>query len=109
MALGATFSALEVVPLTLLTLDAWDFYRLTRGESGAAFRHRWTFYFLMAVGFWNFVGAGVFGFLINMPIVSYYEIGTILTDQPRPCRLHRRVRHAGRRAHGVRAARGHER
>ena len=42
-------------------------------------RHRWTFYFLMAVGFWNFLGAGVFGFLINTPIVSYYEIGTILT------------------------------
>ena len=33
----------------------------------------------MAVGFWNFVGAGVFGFLINTPIVSYYEVGTILT------------------------------
>ena len=79
MALGATFSALEVVPLTLLTLDAWDFYRITRGESARAFRHRWTFFFLMAVGFWNFVGAGVFGFLINTPIVSYYEIGTILT------------------------------
>jgi nitric oxide reductase subunit B len=79
MALGATFSALEVVPLTLLTLDAWDFYRVTRGESAPAFRHRWTFFFLMAVGFWNFVGAGIFGFLINMPIVSYYEVGTLLT------------------------------
>lgn len=79
MALGATFSALEVVPLTLLTLDAWDFYKVTRGEGLAAFRHRWTFFFLMAVGFWNFVGAGVFGFLINMPIVSYYEVGTSLT------------------------------
>jgi nitric oxide reductase subunit B len=33
----------------------------------------------MAVGFWNFLGAGVFGFLINTPIVSYYEVGTILT------------------------------
>ena len=42
-------------------------------------RHLWTFYFLMAVGFWNFVGAGVFGFLINTPIVSYYEVGTLLT------------------------------
>ena len=30
-------------------------------------------------GFWNFLGAGVFGFLINLPIVSYYEIGTALT------------------------------
>jgi len=79
MALGATFSALEVVPLTLLTLDAWDFYRVTQPQAGQAHRHRWTFYFLMAVGFWNFVGAGVFGFLINTPIVSYYEIGTTLT------------------------------
>jgi len=34
----------------------------------------------MAVGFWNFVGAGVFGFLINLPIVSYFEIGTVLTS-----------------------------
>jgi len=78
MALGATFSALEVVPLTLLTLDAWDFSRVTRG-AGPAYRHRWTFFFLMAVGFWNFTGAGVFGFLINTPIVNYYEIGTLLT------------------------------
>jgi nitric oxide reductase subunit B len=78
MALGATFSALEVVPLTLLTLDAWDFHRVTRGD-GAAHRHRWTFFFLMAVGFWNFTGAGIFGFLINLPIVSYFEVGTTLT------------------------------
>jgi nitric oxide reductase large subunit len=35
--------------------------------------------FLVAVGFWNFLGAGVFGFLINLPVVSYYEIGTALT------------------------------
>jgi len=41
--------------------------------------HKWTIYFLMAVGFWNFVGAGVFGFLINLPIVSYFEVGTLLT------------------------------
>ena len=33
----------------------------------------------MAVGFWNFTGAGIFGFLINMPIVSYFEMGTNLT------------------------------
>ena len=79
MALSSTFSALEVVPLTLLTLDAWDFVRLTRGEDGTPFRHTWTAYFLMAVGFWNFTGAGVFGFLINMPIVSYFEAGTNLT------------------------------
>lgn len=79
MALSATFSALEVVPLTLLTLDAADFVTVTRGDAGVPFRHKWTFYFLMAVGFWNFTGAGVFGFLINMPIVSYFEVGTNLT------------------------------
>jgi nitric oxide reductase subunit B len=78
MAASAVFSALEVVPLTLLTLDAWDFVKVTRGESGLQ-RHRWTFRFLMAVGAWNFLGAGIFGFLINTPIVSYYEVGTILT------------------------------
>jgi nitric oxide reductase subunit B len=84
LALSAVFSALEVVPLTLLTLDAWDFIKLTRGKCEVcgqeiAMPHKWTFYFLMAVGFWNFIGAGVFGFLINMPIVSYYEVGTMLT------------------------------
>ena len=79
MALSSAFSALEVVPLTLITLDAWDFVTVTTGESTAPFRHKWTFYFLMAVGFWNFIGAGIFGFLINMPIVSYFEMGTNLT------------------------------
>ena len=83
MALGATFSAMEVVPLTLLTLDAWDFINLTSGQCGIcgkeiAVPYKWTFYFLMAVGFWNFV-AGIFGFLINLPIVSYFEVGTMLT------------------------------
>ncbi len=84
MALAAMFSAMEVVPLTLLTLDAWDFIKLTRSQSepsgqDLAAAHKWTFYFLMAVGFWNFLGAGVFGFLINLPVVSYFEVGTLLT------------------------------
>lgn len=84
MAMSALFSVLEVVPLTLLTLDAWDFVRTTRGDCDVcdkkiAIPHKWTFYFLMAVGFWNFVGAGIFGFLINLPIVSYYEVGTQMT------------------------------
>lgn len=84
MALSALFSALEVVPLTLITLDAWDFVKLSKPQSGLTkdlveVPHKWTFYFLMAVGFWNFLGAGVFGFLINLPIVSYYETGTLLT------------------------------
>ncbi len=84
MAMSAMVSVLEVVPLTLLTLDAWDFVRTTRGDcdvcgKAIAIPHKWTFYFLIAVGVWNFIGAGIFGFLINLPIVSYYEVGTLLT------------------------------
>jgi nitric oxide reductase subunit B len=84
MALAALFSAMEVVPLTLLTLDGWDFVKLSKGtcnicDKPISVPHRWTFNFLIAVGFWNFVGAGVFGFLINLPIVSYFEVGTMLT------------------------------
>ena len=82
MALGAFFSAAEVIPLTFLTVEAWSFLQLgARQESKSAtpFPHRWAVMFLVAVGFWNFLGAGVFGFLVNLPIVSYYEIGTALT------------------------------
>lgn len=82
MALGAFFSAAEVIPLTFLTVEAWSFLSLGKAqqrEGATPFPHRWAVMFLAAVGFWNFVGAGVFGFLINLPIVSYYQIGTALT------------------------------
>jgi len=82
MAAGAFFSAMEVIPLVLLTVEAYRFIRLG-GYSTAVpvhpFPHKWAVMFLIAVGFWNFLGAGVFGFLINLPIVSYYEIGTQFT------------------------------
>ena len=82
MALGAFFSAAEVIPLTFLTVEAWSFLQLgaaQQSRSQTPFPHRWAVMFLVAVGFWNFLGAGIFGFLINLPIVSYYEIGTALT------------------------------
>ncbi|HEY3418496.1 MAG TPA: nitric-oxide reductase large subunit [Armatimonadota bacterium] len=87
MAFGAVFSALEVIPLMLLTVEAWRFMQLGRWQEGECtlctpsgeFPHKWAVMFLIAVGFWNFLGAGVFGFLINLPIVSYYEIGTQFT------------------------------
>jgi nitric oxide reductase subunit B len=84
MGLASCFSALEVVPLTLLTLDAWDFIKLRKAQCSEcghdlAWGQKWAIYFLMAVGVWNFVGAGIFGFLINLPIVSYFEVGTTLT------------------------------
>jgi len=83
MALGAFFSALEVIPLTFLTVEAWSFLQLGSRQEAASrspFPHRWAVMFLVAVGFWNFLGAGVFGFLVNLPIVSYYQIGTALTS-----------------------------
>ncbi|HEU6447384.1 MAG TPA: cbb3-type cytochrome c oxidase subunit I [Verrucomicrobiae bacterium] len=82
MALGAFFSAAEVIPLTFLTLEAWSFLQLGAQQGNDArksFPHFWSVMFLASVGFWNFLGAGIFGFLINLPIVSYYEIGTALT------------------------------
>jgi len=82
MAMGAFFSAAEVIPLTFLTVEAWSFLQLGAQQSEqtrAPFPHFWAVMFLASVGFWNFLGAGIFGFLINLPIVSYYEIGTALT------------------------------
>lgn len=84
MALSACFSAMEVVPLTLLTMEARDFIRVSQAKCDncghfLAEKQQWTIYFLIAVGVWNFVGAGMFGFLINLPIISYFEVGTNLT------------------------------
>ncbi|MFA5073370.1 MAG: cbb3-type cytochrome c oxidase subunit I [Nitrospirota bacterium] len=87
MALGAFFSAMEVIPLLFLSYEAWRFMQLGApvsrrtmiGTTSTEFPHKWAVMFLIAVGFWNFLGAGVFGFLINLPVVSYYEIGTQFT------------------------------
>ena len=76
---------LDVVAAAMVRLESWDFVGTTlcegvRGDGKAGgIPHKWTLDFLMAVGFWNFVGAGMFGFLINLPIVSYYEVGTMMT------------------------------
>ena len=60
MAMGSVFSTLQVIPLVLLTLEVWKFVRVPDY-------------------FWNFFGAGVFGLIINLPIINYYEHGTYLT------------------------------
>ncbi|QCE33762.1 nitric-oxide reductase large subunit [Acetobacteraceae bacterium] len=80
-AFGALFSAMEVVPLTLMCAEAWDFFSATKRDTdgGSSVVHKYAFYYLVACGFWNFVGAGICGFFINMPIMSYYEVGTMLT------------------------------
>jgi nitric oxide reductase subunit B len=74
MALGAIFSALEVVPLTIIGFEAWDNIRLARSTAWAR-KYRWPIFFFVAVAFWNMVGAGLFGFMINPPIALYYMQG----------------------------------
>lgn len=74
MALGGVFSALEVVPLVLLGFEA-AMNMKTLEKAGQGYEYRWPLYFFISVAFWNLVGAGVFGFLINPPIVLYYIQG----------------------------------
>ncbi|GHH98239.1 nitric-oxide reductase large subunit [Neobacillus kokaensis] len=76
--LGAVFSALEVIPLTLLILEAYEQYKMMR-DGGVDFPYKGTFWFLISVAIWNLVGAGVLGFLINLPAVAYFEHGQFLT------------------------------
>ncbi|OHD69424.1 MAG: hypothetical protein A2W19_05820 [Spirochaetes bacterium RBG_16_49_21] len=79
IALGSVFSSLEPIPLILLVVRAWMEYKSIR-DAGKEFPYRWPLYFLVASSFWNFLGAGVFGFLINLPVVNYYEHATYLTS-----------------------------
>ncbi len=74
MALGATFSALEVVPLVLMGFEAYDNLKLN-GSNEWIKKYRWAINSFIAVAFWNLVGAGIFGFLINPPIALYYMQG----------------------------------
>ena len=74
LAVGAVFSALEVVPLSLVGFEAYETYRHTRAAPWVS-AYRWPILFFVAVGFWNLVGAGVFGFMINPPISLYYVQG----------------------------------
>ena len=74
IAIGAVFSALEVVPLALLGFEAAGNMKLLK-KSGVNYPYKWPLYFFISVAFWNLVGAGVFGFLINPPIILYYIQG----------------------------------
>lgn len=74
MALGATFSALEVVPLVLIGFEAYHNYRMSKATEWLK-DYKWPIYFLLSVAFWNFLGAGIFGFIINPPIALYYMQG----------------------------------
>ena len=78
LALGASFSALEVVPLAYIGFEAYHTYTLGQATPWMT-RYRWPIMFFVAVAFWNLVGAGLFGFLINPPLSLYYMQGLNLT------------------------------
>jgi nitric oxide reductase subunit B len=88
VALGGVLSTLQIVPLVLLTVESWRFRNMPngavkvlqrKGGPQATFGLTEPFLFLIGVNFWNFMGAGVFGFMINLPIVNYFQHGTYLT------------------------------
>ncbi len=68
LALGASFSALEVVPLVMMGFEAYDNLKLSRSTDWIK-AYKWPIYSFIAVAFWNLVGAGIFGFLINPPLL----------------------------------------
>jgi nitric oxide reductase subunit B len=74
MAVGAVFSALEVVPLVVLGYEAWEQWRMKDRAAWMA-QVKWPLMCFIAVAFWNMLGAGVFGFMINPPIALYYLQG----------------------------------
>ena len=78
LALGASFSALEVVPLAYIGFEAYEHWKLSSATPWMQ-RYRWPVMFFLAVSFWNLVGAGLFGFLINPPLSLYYMQGLNLT------------------------------
>ena len=78
VALGASFSALEVVPLAYIGFEAYHTWKLGKATPWMA-RYRWPIMFFLAVSFWNLIGAGLFGFLINPPLSLYFMQGLNLT------------------------------
>jgi len=74
MAIGASFSALEVIPLVVIGFEAYQTSRLQRVTAWMR-KYRWPVIFFVGVAFWSLVGAGLFGFLINPPIALYYMQG----------------------------------
>ncbi|MCA8887333.1 MAG: nitric-oxide reductase large subunit [Parvularculaceae bacterium] len=78
VAIGASFSALEVVPLALIGMEAMETWQQSRATPWMK-RYKWPIMFFLGVSFWNLVGAGLFGFLINTPIALYYMQGLNLT------------------------------
>ncbi len=78
IAIGAMFSALEVVPLSMIGVEAWRNYQRSKAAPWVQ-AYKWPILCFIAVGFWNVVGAGLLGFSINTPIALYYMQGLNMT------------------------------
>jgi len=74
LALGSVFSALEVVPLIFVGYEAWENIRLSKTKDWVK-KYKWPINYFVSVAFWNMLGAGLFGFMINPPIALYYMQG----------------------------------
>ena len=104
LALGASFSALEVVPLAYIGFEAYEHWRFC-GATPWMQRYKWPVLFFIAVSFWNLVGAGLFGFLINPPLSLYYMQGLEPDTAARPHGAVRRLWNARHRPRVVLPAR----
>jgi nitric oxide reductase subunit B len=69
LAFGSVFSALEMVGF-----EAWENIRRKEVRPWLV-QYKWVINFFVAVAFWNLVGAGIFGFMINPPIALFYMQG----------------------------------
>ncbi|MBC3884769.1 nitric-oxide reductase large subunit [Undibacterium griseum] len=78
IAIGAMFSALEVVPLAMIGMEAYRNYQRSKAAPWVQ-SYKWSILCFIAVGFWNTVGAGLLGFSINTPIALYYMQGLNMT------------------------------
>lgn len=78
IAIGSMFSALEVVPLAMIGVEAYRNYQRSKAAPWVQ-TYKWPILCFIAVGFWNVIGAGLLGFSVNTPIALYYMQGMNLT------------------------------
>ena len=76
--LGTTFSTLEFVPLVFVLYRSIGEYRSLKSQ-GESFPYKIPLLFILGSSIWNFVGGGVLGFFVNLPVINYYEHGTYLS------------------------------
>ncbi len=79
LVVGGTMSALELMPLVMVGFEAYENLSMTRRTTWIQ-HYKWPVFFFVAAAFWNLVGAGLFGFLINPPIALYYMQGLNTTS-----------------------------